>query len=205
MRNFVTAASAALTAIIIGLLIANVASSARAAEIEHARTQQLAAVEAAYSDDDVRAQLTAYQIRYEQAYKQLAAAYQALVTREAQYRALWQQSSGSSAQLSAANADLDAKLAQAYAALDAAQAALNDLAARAGQPGSGTVTPANAAPAAPGAAPAAPMTAPPAVATPRPATPTPASTPRITPSPKPTYCWYDADGKWVCEDHPKGQ
>src|SRR4030088_1567303 len=133
MRNVVTATSAALTAILIGLLIANVASSARAAEIEHAKAQQLAAVEAAYSDDDIRAQLAAYQTRYEQAYKQLAAAYQALGTREAQYRALWQQSSGSSAQLAAANTDLDAKLAQAYAELDAAQAALNDFAVRAGQ------------------------------------------------------------------------
>src|SRR3979409_289725 len=97
MRNVVTAGSAAITAILIGLLIANVASSARAAEIEHTKAQQLAAVEAAYSDEDIRAQLAAYQTRYEQAYKQLAAAYQALATREAQYRALWQQSSGSSA------------------------------------------------------------------------------------------------------------
>lgn len=170
MRNVVTATSAAVTAILIGLLIANVASSARAAEIEHAKSQQLAAVEAAYSDDDIRSQLAAYQTRYEQAYKQLGAAYQALATREAQYRALWQQSSGSSAQLAAANADLDAKLAQAYAALDAAQVALNDLASRGAQPGSGTP-----------AAPAAPMTASPT------ATPRPAATPaRLTPTPKPT-------------------
>ncbi len=164
MRNLVTAASAAVTAILIGLLIANVASSARAAEIEHVKSQQLAAVEAAYSDDDIRAQLTAYQTRYEQAYKQLAAAYQALVTREAQYRTLWQQSSGTDAQLAAANTDLDAKLAQAYAALDAAQAALNDLSSRVPPPGSGA--PGNATP-------AGPTTAPPA-ATPRPATGTPA-------------------------------
>jgi hypothetical protein len=166
MRNVVTAASAALTAIFIGLLIANVASSARAAEIEHAKAQQLAAVEAAYSDDDIRAQLAAYQTRYEQAYKQLAAAYQALATREAQYRALWQQGSGSSAQLAAANTDLDAKLAQAYAELDAAQAALNDLAARSGL--GGGITPATARPA--------------PTATPRPA----ASSPRPTITPKPS-------------------
>jgi multidrug resistance efflux pump len=166
MRNLVTATSAAITAILIGLLIANVASSARAAEIEHAKAQQLAAVEAAYSDDDIRAQLAAYQTRYEQAYKQLAAAYQALATREAQYRALWQQSSGSSAQLAAANTDLDTKLAQAYAELDAAQAALNDLAARSGL--GGGITSATARPA--------------ATASPRPAS----SSPRATITPKPS-------------------
>ena len=167
MRNVVTAGSAAITAILIGLLIANVASSARAAEIEHTKAQQLAAVEAAYSDEDIRAQLAAYQTRYEQAYKQLAAAYQALATREAQYRALWQQSSGSSAQLAAANSDLDTKLAQAYAELDAAQVALNDLAARAGSGGSG-ITAATARPA--------------VTATPQPA----ATSPRPTITPKPS-------------------
>src|SRR3977135_4656960 len=109
MRNVVTAGPAAITAILIVLLIASVASSARAAEIEHTKAQQLAAVEAAYSDDDIRAKLAAYQTRYEQAYKQLSAAYQALATREAQYRALWQQSSGSSAQLAAANRDPDSQ------------------------------------------------------------------------------------------------
>ena len=201
MRNVVTTISAAVTAIFIGLLIANVASAARAAEIDHAKQQQLAALEASYSDNDIRTQLAAYQIRYEQAYKQLALAYQALAARDAQYRALLGQSGGTSAQLAAANADLDAKLAAAYAALDAAQAMVNDLASRNGQAPGGAAVPATAAPA---GQTAAPRTAAPAAVPPGPVTQPPV-TARPTPLPQATYCWYDADGKWVCEDHPRGQ
>jgi hypothetical protein len=175
MRNFLTAASAAVTAVILGLLIANVASAARAAEIEHAKADQIAQMEAAVSDNDLQAQLTAYRERYEQAYNQLAAAYQAMTVREGQYRALLQRSSGSSADLAAANASLDTRLLQAYAALDAAQLAFQRLgSAPAAAPARAITGPA------PTARTAAPATA---ATTARPATAQPAATPRPTKTP----------------------
>lgn len=127
MRNFTTAVSATVTAIVIGLLIANVASAARAAEIVHTRDQQLAALQDSYNASDTATQLDAYRTRYAQAYEQLSAAYQALVARDALYRGVVDRTNANSAQLAAANAALEARLNDAYQALRDAQALVASL------------------------------------------------------------------------------
>ena len=201
MRNVTTAVSAAITAILIGLLVANISSAARAAEIQHAKNAQIATLQASVGADDALLQLRAYRQRYTETYNQLAAAYRALVERDASYAALWNQSRASGAQLESANAALEARLAQAYQAMQQAQAAL-----AANSPPSGGNQPAVVG---------APAPATPAPATPRralepgttvPATAAPVAAP--VPAPQPTktmYCWYDPEGHYVCEDHPRGE
>lgn len=185
MRNFMTALSATMTAIVIGLLIANVASAARAADIEHTKAQQLAAIQSNAATNDMSTQLEAYRTRYTQAYEQLAAAYQAYYARDQQYRAVVGRSNANAAELATANAALEAKLNEAYQALRDAQALVASLRAGATQGPAIAPTPSS------GTSP----TAPPA------RTPTPPA-PTATPA---RYCWYDAEGHWVCEDHPQGQ
>jgi hypothetical protein len=187
LRNLTTAVSATVTAVIIGLLIANVASAARAAEIAHGKEQQLAALQDTASANDLATQLDAYRTRYAQAYQQLATAYQALYARDAEYRAALQRANATSAQLADVDASLEAKLNEAYLALHDAQALVTSL--RAGVTFAPTATPAG--------------TARPNVSAP-PQPPTTTSRPNATQRPAPTmYCWYDRDGKWVCEDHPR--
>jgi hypothetical protein len=124
VRNLTTALSATVTAIVIGLLIANVASAARAAEIAHNKEQQLAAIQDSYSASDLTVQLEAYRTRYSQAYQQLSAAYAALAARDAEYHAAIDSANAASGQLATANASLDTRLTEAYQALRDAQAAV---------------------------------------------------------------------------------
>ena len=228
MRNLQTALSATVTAIVIGLLVANIASAARAAEIQHAKQAQIAALEASVGADDTALQLEAYKQRYTEAYNQMVAAYGELQQRDAGYSGLLNQSNGTAKQLEAANASLEARLAQAYQAMQQAQAQLAAMGIT--QPAA-TVISAPAAvvnqPAAnePAAVnqPAAPTTRTTAAPTTRPAatptraptatpvrtnapvttTPPPAGTPAPGATPK-MYCWFDNNNVWVCEDHPKG-
>ena len=197
MRNLATAASATMTAILIGLLVANVASSARAAEIEHGKASKIAALEFSVSSNDTAAQLGAYQQRYTEAYNQLAAAYTTLVQRDAMYRDAMRRSGKTSADLAAANTALEAQLAQAQQALQDAQSAISAWAGRSpvDLPQSGTPA---AAPNPSGAAPASPA----AAAKPVTSQPTAAVVPGAR-APAPTrYCHFDAEGEWQCEDHP---
>ncbi len=196
MRNFTTAVSATLTAIIIALLIANVASAARAAEIAHDKEQQLAAVQDSYSTNDLASQLEAYRTRYAQAYQQLAVAYQTLYARDADYRAALDRANAMSGQLANTDATLEAKLNEAYQALRDAQALVNSLRSPSAPP---SATPTRAAPLSPA------MIAPTASA---PGASRATSAPRTSATPRPTptqYCWYDQEGKRVCEDHPRGE
>ncbi len=207
MRNLQTAVSATITAIVIGLLVANIASAARAADIEHTKQAKIAALEASAGANDTALQLQGYQQRYTEAYNQMVAAYNALQQRDAAWAALWNQSQGTSAQLEASNAALEARLLQAYQLMQQAQYQLNALG---GTPQAPVVVSAPT-----GNAPVtAPATTGPVAntpATPKPATgpvaaqPTPPVTTPPAPSTPQLYCWYDADGKWVCEDHPRGQ
>jgi hypothetical protein len=139
VRNFTTALSATVTAILIGLLVANVASAARAAEIAANKEQQLAAIQDSYSASDLTVQLEAYRTRYSQAYQQLAAAYQALAARDAEYRVAIDSANTASGQLATANASLDARLTDAYQALRDAQAVVAAL--RSGSPASAPQSP----------------------------------------------------------------
>jgi hypothetical protein len=214
MRNLTTAISATVTAIVIGLLVANVASAARAADIEHSKAAQLAALESSFNANDQATQLAAYQQRYTEAYNQLAAAYTALLQRDWQYKDSLSRSDRQSAQLAAANASLEAQLAQAYRSLQDAQVAVS---AWGGTPSAVTptqLTPvvadpvtadpvAAAAPAGPAAA-TKPATPKPATAAPRTAAPAPPAAPPAasTPAPRVQYCHYDANHEWHCEDHP---
>ena len=219
MRNLQTALSATITAIVIGLLVANIASAARAAEIQHAKQAQIAALQASVGADDTELQLEAYKQRYTEAYNQMVAAYGQLQQRDAGYGALLNQSHGTSAQLEAANASLEARLAQAYQAMQQAQAQLaamgitQPVATVISAPANSGGSPVAAGPAAapvlnqaptttgPGATPTrAPAATP--VRTNAPATAPPAGAPQPTPR---MYCWYDSNHVWVCEDHPQGQ
>ena len=228
MRNLQTALSATVTAIVIGLLVANIASAARAAEIEHAKQAQIAALQASVGADDTELQLEAYKQRYTEAYNQMVATYGEMQQRDAGYSGLLKQSNGTAAQLEAANAALEARLAQAYQAMQQAQAQLAAMgitqpaatvisapAAVVNQPGAdqpaavnqpaATTRATNAPTTRPTATPTrAPTATPvrtqaPVTTTPPPAgTPAPGATPRM-------YCWFDNNNVWVCEDHPKGQ
>ena len=216
MRNLQTALSATVTAIVIGLLVANIASAARAAEIQHAKQAQIAALQASVGADDTELQLEAYKQRYTEAYNQMVAAYGQLQQRDAGYSALLRQSQGTSGQLEAANASLEARLAQAYQAMQQAQAQLaamgisQPVAAVISEPTSGGSTAGAGTGAAPvnqaaTARPAATPTRAPAatpVRTNAPVTAPPAGAPQPTPK---MYCWYDSNHVWVCEDHPQGQ
>jgi hypothetical protein len=215
LRNLQTALSATITAIVIGLLVANIASAARAAEIQHAKQAQIAALEASVGADDTALQLEAYRQRYTETYNQMVALYTQMQQRDAGYGALLSQSQGQGAQLEAANASLEARLAAAYQAMQQAQGQLAAMGisqpVAVNAPAQNVAAPDAGAPGAAAAPKTAAKTTAPTTA-PRTATPTPARTvaPANAPTPAPQatpkmYCWYDADGKWVCEDHPKGQ
>jgi hypothetical protein len=210
--------SATVTAIVIGLLVANIASAARAAEIQHAKQAQIAALQASVGADDTELQLEAYKQRYTEAYNQMVAAYGELQKRDAGYSGLLSQSNGSAAQLEAANASLEARLAQAYQAMQQAQAQLAAMGVS--QPAATVIIApvvsnreAAAAPAAPAAVnqpastrPAATPTRAPTATPVRTNAPVTTTPPPAAPQPTPRmYCWYDSNHVWVCEDHPQGQ
>jgi hypothetical protein len=176
MRNLTTAVSATVTSIVIALLIANVASAARAAEIAHDRDQRLAALQDSASANDQAAQLQAYETRYAQAYQQLAAAYQVLYARDAEYRAAVDRANAMSGQLADADASLETRLNDAYQALRDAQALVTALR------GGALSTPAPPGPTA-RAATAQPVTTTTAPATSRP--PAMTAGPAVTPTPRP--------------------
>lgn len=172
MRNVTTAISATVTAVVLGLLIANVASAARAADVQHAQQQQLAEADATHAASDTTAQLLAYRDRYAQSYQQVAVAYQALLGRDAAYRSALDRANAQSAALASANASLDSRLNEAYLALYDAQSVITSL---------------RSAPSTPASAPD-----PRAAVVPR--------SPQA-PQPTPTLsCRWD-DGRYKCSDH----
>jgi hypothetical protein len=177
LRRFIAPLTAAAVAIAVGLLIANVASAARAADTEHAQAR----VAAERSAASVEAELAAYKQRLDEAYAQLAATYGVLESRDAQYASLVGDPSATDGQATVA--------AAGYAG---PASTLVSLAA--------TATPQAATPQ------AAPATL--AAQTP-PQTVTPVAAPAATAAPARAaaarYCWYDHEGKYVCEDHPQGK
>ncbi len=109
---------AAVTAAVVGLLIAGTAGAARSAAQDHARQAQQDVLAGEVADAD----LAAYQDRLQQAYAQLAASYQALSDRDAAYQQALQQESAVASELSAADSSKAARLSEAYQQLSAAQA-----------------------------------------------------------------------------------
>jgi hypothetical protein len=173
LRRFIAPLTAAAVAIAVGLLIANVASAARAADTEHAQAR----VAAERSAASVEAELAAYKQRLDEAYAQLAATYGVLESRDAQYASLVGDPSATDGQASVA--------AAGYAG---PASTLVSLAA--------TATPQAATPATLAAQ------TPPQMVTPIAAPAATAAPVRAAPA---RYCWYDHEGKYVCEDHPQGK
>jgi hypothetical protein len=169
--------TAAAVAIAVGLLIANVASAARAADTEHAQAR----VAAERSAASVEAELAAYKQRLDEAYAQLAATYGVLESRDAQYASLVGDPSATDGQASVASAAYTgpASTLVSLAATATPQAA----------------TPQAATPATLAAQTPAQMVTP--IAAPAASAPARAAPAR--------YCWYDHEGKYVCEDHPQGK
>jgi hypothetical protein len=182
MRRLTASITAATVAIAIGLVIASVAGAARAAEFESMQARASAQNAAAATE----AELAAYKQRLEEAYAQLNLTYQVLQSQDALVAA---QAVGTDANVSAA-IDMGASSSNvvAYAPVENAPVTL--------------------------AAPAtniAPRSTPPPVPTRVQATRVPSTATALPATAAPVrtatglYCWYDHDGKYVCEDHPQGQ
>ena len=188
MRRFTASITAATVAIAVGLVIASVAGAARAAEYENMQARASAQNSVAATE----AELAAYKERLQEAYVQLNATYALLQSQDAQAAA--QPASTDGANVSAA-LDLSggATNVDAYSSATTAPVAL-------------AITPSIQ-----GVTSVAPITnvAPRSTPPPLPTRATPANTPRPTATTVRTatglYCWYDHDGKYVCEDHPQGQ
>ena len=181
MRRFTASITAATVAIAVGLVIASVAGAARAAEYESMQARASAQNSVAATE----AELAAYKQRLDEAYAQLNLTYSLLQSQDAQAAAQSTNTDGTNVS-AAVYLGGGATNVDAFTSLTAAPVALADM--RSAQ---------NVAP----ISNVAPRSTPPPLPTRAPASPA-ASTARTATG---LYCWYDADGKWVCEDHPKGQ
>jgi hypothetical protein len=193
MRRFTASITAATVAIAVGLVIASVAGAARAAEYENMQARASAQNSVAATE----AELAAYKQRLEEAYTQLNLTYSMLQSQDAQAAAQSTSSDGTNVSaavsLGGGATNGGATNVDAFASLTAAPVAL------AVTPSAQTVAPILNV---------APRSTPPPLPT-RAPTARPAATPQpaavATRTPTGLYCWYDHDGKYVCEDHPQGQ
>jgi hypothetical protein len=185
MRRFTASITAATVAIAVGLVIASVAGAARAAEYESMQARASSQNSVAATE----AELAAYKQRLEEAYAQLNLTYSMLQSQDAQAAAQATGTDGTNAgaALYLGGGATNGGATNVDASLTAEPVAL------AVTPSAQSVTS------------VAPRSTPP----PLPTRATPANTPRPTASAVRTatglYCWYDHDGKYVCEDHPQGQ
>ena len=124
---FVTAVVAALTAVVVGVLISGVAGAAHAAALNHTQAVQLQANDASAASSQTAAQLSAYRDRLQQAYGQLQSTYQLLETRDAAYRQQLATAAAGEGKLAAANQTSAAKLAAAYQQIQQASGELQSL------------------------------------------------------------------------------
>lgn len=181
MRRFTASITAATVAIAVGLVIASVAGAARAAEYENMQARASAQNSVAATE----AELAAYKERLKESYAQLTATYALLQSQDAQAAA--------SASSDGANVRAAVDLGGGATNVAAYSSATAELVALAMTPSVQSTTS------------VAPRSTPP----PLPTRATPANTPLQTASTVRTatglYCWYDHDGKYVCEDHPQGQ
>jgi chromosome segregation ATPase len=123
LRNLISGLTAALTALILGTLIAGAADAARAADV--AKQEQVAqAIVADGSADQTFADATAYRAQLQEAIVKLNAAYADLAARDAAYRDLLAASQANVDRLQASNAQLQQQLRQAAARIQLAEARL---------------------------------------------------------------------------------
>ena len=181
MRRFTASITAATVAIAVGLVIASVAGAARAAEYESMQARASAQNSAAA----IEAELAAYKQRLEEAYTQLNLTYSLLQSQDPQAAA--QSTSTDGTNVSAAvYLGGGATTVDAYTSVTAAPVALANT------------------PSAQSVLNVAPRSTPPPLPTRATAgTALPAASSARTATG--LYCWYDRDGKYVCEDHPQGQ
>jgi len=137
-RKVVSAATAGVTALIVGTLIATVSRAAQTTTVASAASVPTEATVAATAD----AQLPAYRANLQDALVKLDTAYRALQDRDTAYRALVGKVDGNAAALATANQELAAKLAAAYAEVQQLTALVQQAEAAGSAPGTTTAAPA---------------------------------------------------------------
>lgn len=120
MRHLVSGLTAALTALLVGTLIAGAADSARAADAAK-QAQAAEAITADTSGDQTLADANAYRAQLQDAVTRLNTAYAELKARDAAYRELLATSQQNVDRLQSANAQLQQQLQQVAAQLQQAQ------------------------------------------------------------------------------------
>lgn len=120
MRDLVSGLAAALTALLIGTLIAGAAESARVAD--GAAAQAAAAVVSDTNTDQLAVDADAYRVQLAEARARLSAAYADLQARDAAYRELLATSQANVDRLQASNQQLQDQVIQSRLLLQQAQA-----------------------------------------------------------------------------------
>lgn len=120
MRDLVSGLAAALTALLIGTLIAGAAESSRVADT--AKQQAQTAMVADVSTDQLAIDADAYRTQLAEARARLSGAYADLQARDAAYRELLATSQGNVDRLQASNRQLQDQVTQARLLIQQAQA-----------------------------------------------------------------------------------
>ncbi len=124
MRNLISGLTAALTALLLGTLIAGAADAARAADVAKQDQVAQAIVADGSVDQTLAADADAYRAQLQEAIVKLNAAYADLKARDAAYRDLLAASQKNVDRLQASNAQLQQQLVQAAARIQLAEARL---------------------------------------------------------------------------------
>jgi chromosome segregation ATPase len=122
LRHLVSGLAAALTALVLGTLIAGAADAARAADVAKQQQDAQAVLSDTTTIDQTAGDADAYRAQLEQALVRLNAAYADLQARDAAYRELLGTSQTNVERLQASNAQLQQQLAQAAARIQQAEA-----------------------------------------------------------------------------------
>ena len=121
MRHLVSGLAAAITALVVGTLIAGAAESAHAADLAKAQAAAAAQVAEVAPAEQASVDAAAYRTQLAQAMRDLQTAYDELAARDAAYRALLDASQQNVATLQSANAALRRQLEAAAARIDQLQ------------------------------------------------------------------------------------
>ncbi len=120
MRHLVSGLTAAVTAMLIGTLIAGAAQSAQAADLAKAQGAAIA-ISADGAPDQATADAAAYRTQLQAAMTALNAAYAELAARDAAYRNLLGTSQANADRLQASNRQLQQQMQQAIAQIQQLQ------------------------------------------------------------------------------------
>ena len=122
MRDLLSGLAAALTALLIGTLIAGAAESARVADGAEARAQAEVVADPGTTSEQVAVDAEAYRAQLAEARARLGAAYADLQARDAAYRELLAVSQANVDRLQASNRQLQDQVTQSRLLLQQAQA-----------------------------------------------------------------------------------